>query len=362
VAALDAVEWEVCSLEPVRNRAGERTLRAALGMVPPSARYFLDSPWVTRAYANLAGMPVHQLSPDLTEMITLVVSQDNACRYCYTATRSIMKILGFPESQIRRLEENFLAADLSPADTAALDFARRVSRAAPLASAADAQPLLAAGYSIAAVKEVAVFASNSVFFNRLSTLPALPPHQMDIAERWYIRLLRPFIASRMRTPRVTQPAILQPEQREGVFADFTNALDGLPTASRLRAVLDEAWRPSALSPRLKALVFAIVARGITCAPAEREAVRLLVADGMTPAEIEQALAHLSGPGVDPLQESALTLARESIWYRPAELQRHARAVGAQCTRQQFIELIGITALANTVCRLSVALDLARQEP
>ena len=31
------------------------------------------------------------------------------------------------------------------------------------------------------------------------------------------------------------------------------------------------------------------------------------------------------------------------------------------TREQFVDLIGITALANTVCRLSVAVDLADQE-
>ena len=360
MGALDAVEWEVCSLEPVRNPAAERMLRSTFGAVPPSARYFLDCRWVTGAYAALATLPVHQLSPDLTEMIALVVSQDNSCRYCYTATRATMKILGFPEARIRRLEENFLGADLSPADTAALAFARCVSRATPLACAADAQPLLAAGYSISAAKEVVVFAANSVFFNRLSTMPALPPHEMDFADRWWARLLRPLIASRMRTPRARQSVSLQPEQREGVFAEFVNALDGLSTAPRLRAVLDDAWQPSTLSQRLKGLVFAVVARGITCTPAEREATRLLVAEGMVIGEVEQALAHLSGPAVDPLEQSVLTLARESIWYRPAQLQHHARAVRAQCTREQFVEVIALTALANAVCRLSVAVDLARQ--
>src|SRR5262249_57086419 len=69
VGALDAVEWEVCSLEPVRNPAAERMLRSTFGAVPPSARYFLDCRWVTGAYAALATLPVHQLSPDLTEMI-----------------------------------------------------------------------------------------------------------------------------------------------------------------------------------------------------------------------------------------------------------------------------------------------------
>jgi alkylhydroperoxidase family enzyme len=116
-----------------------------------------------------------------------------------------------------------------------------------------------------------------------------------------------------------------------------------------------------LSVRLKALVFGVVARGIACPAAERESVRLLVADGMSPDQVDHTLAHLSGAGLDPGEESALALARESIWYQPAPLQRRARTTREHFTREQFVELIGITALANAVCRLSVAVDLAGRE-
>jgi alkylhydroperoxidase family enzyme len=361
MTALDAVEWEDCLLEPVHNRDAERQIRKALGMVPPALRYFLDSPWVVDAMVALEQAPMLHVSPDLVEMVALVVSQDNSCRYCYTATRSAMKILGFPDARIDRLEGDFLGGELSRSDKAALDFARCVSRAAPLATCRDAGPLLENGGSPGAVKEIATLAACHVFFNRVSTLPALPPAEVDFADRWWARWFRPLIAGRIRPRRATAPAFLTAEQRSGPFAEFVNALDGLPVAARLRSIIDAAWRDSALSPRVKALIFAVVAHGIACAPAEREAVRLLVAEGVAPQHVPQVLAHLSAPDLDPLEQAAAALARESIWYRPAELQRHARLLRPRFTRQQFVELIGLAALANAICRLAVALELAQPE-
>jgi alkylhydroperoxidase family enzyme len=360
MAALDAVEWEACLLEPIRDRAAERILRTAVGYVPPPTRYFSPSPGVIGAYASLLRTPVRYLSAELVEMIAFVVSQDNACRYCYTATRSMLKILGYAEPRIRRLEEDFLAADLTPSDKAALDFARCVSRASPLATCKDGAPLLEAGYTPAAVKEVTFEATVHVFLNRMATLPALPPDDMDLADRWYVRLLRPLIAPRLRPRRVTQCSPLPPAQRQGPFAEFVNALDGLPAAAHLRAMIDALWGGQGLRPATKALIFAVVARGIGCAPAEREAVRLLIDAGMSADRVESALAHLAGPDLDRVDACAASLARESIWYRPAQLQRHARAIRAQCSREQFVELIGVTALANMVCRLTPALELAHQ--
>ena len=79
-----------------------------------------------------------------------------------------------------------------------------------------------------------------------------------------------------------------------------------------------------------------------------------------PAEdIEPALAHLAAPSLGPRERAAAALARDSIWPQPAALQRHARTVRPLFTRQEFVDLIGTAALANTVCRLAVAVDLAR---
>jgi hypothetical protein len=49
-------------------------------------------------------------------------------------------------------------------------------------------------------------------------------------------------------------------------------------------------------------------------------------------------------------------ARETIRYRPVQVQRHARQLAAALERGQLVELIGIAALANAVSRLCLAVD------
>ncbi|MBX3023711.1 carboxymuconolactone decarboxylase family protein [bacterium] len=362
MSALDAVEWEACLLEPVDNPPAERAVRKALGMVPPAMRYFLDSAWWADAAVALGitHAPIFHVPPGLADLVTLVVSQESACRYCFSLTRGMLGVLGFSEARIRRIEEDLAGGELGDGEREALRFARQVARSTPMVTAADAAPLRQAGWNDAAVRELAALAAVNVFYNRAATLPALP---YEDAERMFGRplfrvlgpLLRPFI----RTRRARNAPPLSAAERRGPFAAFVNALDGLPLAPRLRTAIDACLRGSALGPRTTALVFAVVARGIGCPLSEAEAIAMLRADGVPAEEIDAALAHLAAPWIGDRERAAAALARDSIWPQPAALQRHARTVRPLFTRQEFVDLIGAAALANTVCRLAVAVDLAR---
>lgn len=361
MGALDTVEWEACLLEPVVDPAATRALRRELGFVPHGTTFFLDSPWIRRAPLLLRSffMPLVHVRPAVQEMIALVVSQDNACRYCYAATRSLLRILGYPEARIRRLDEGLPSTDLDPRERLALDFARRVSRASPLASAADARPLLEAGWDEAGVREIAFVTVVNIFYNRLSTLAALPPEAVErLATTWRVRLLRPFVVWMLKRRRVPAMSMAPPPgQAAGPFAELVDALDDLPVGAPLRELVDAAWRSEGLARRTKALVFAVVARGLVCPAAEAEATRLAAAEGFPAREVAEVLANLASPALDPLERAIVPFARETIRYEPAQVQRRARALRAQLTRAQFVELVGIAALANTLCRLDVARDL-----
>ena len=52
----------------------------------------------------------------------------------------------------------------------------------------------------------------------------------------------------------------------------------------------------------------------------------------------------------------IPFARETIWYRPAEIQRRARTLLDKLDAAQFVELIGTVSLANAVSRLAIVLD------
>jgi AhpD family alkylhydroperoxidase len=361
--ALEQIEWETCLLQPRPDPELERYVRKTLGPAPQPTRYFSVCPWVVRAnvaFVAAQAALVH-IDTDLMELIGLVVSRENSCRYCYAASRAILSVLGYSKARMQRIEENFLTADLSRRDQLALDFARRISSAHPLPKPADRAPLLEAGWSPGAVNEIAFSSVAIGFLNRLATLAALPTAMLEaLPGRWYIRAAQPLLEWLYRRRRAGgRPETLAPELRAGPFADFVVALDGLPAARMLRTTLDDAWRSGVLSPRAKALVFAVVARGLNCPVSEREARALLAREGLDDGVTDEILATLASPRLDPIEAAVVPFARETIWYQPAQLQRRARALAATLSAEQFVELIGLAALANSVCRLAVVLDQPR---
>jgi alkylhydroperoxidase family enzyme len=355
MTTLTDIEWEAPILEPTRDRELEGYVRSAVGSVPPLVTYFYTCPWIVRSMVAFDGAQ-HSLihvDADLARLVELVVSQDNACRYCYAATRAMLKIFGFPEARIRKVEHDLQSAELSPADTLALEFVRRVSRARPLPSTTDTQRLRDAGYSDGAVRELAFLAAINVFFNRLATLPAVSTESVERMERsWTLAVLGPFI-SRFLTFKWRKARRPSVAQHTGPYAYLVDGFSGLPSGAALSAALSEAWDSPVLPRRTKAFAFAVVARGLGCPLSEREAARLLMAEGIAAAETDATLAHLASPVLDPVEAAIVPFARETIWYRPVQIQRRARALRAQLTREQFLELVGITALANAVCRMSL---------
>jgi alkylhydroperoxidase family enzyme len=356
VTTLTDIEWEAPILAPTRDRELEGFVRTALGSVPPLVAYFYTCPWIVRSMVTFdpSQVGLTHVDGDLARLVELVVSQDNACRYCYAATRAMLKIFGFPEARIRKVEHDLQSAQLSPTVTAALEFCRRVSRANPLPTATDTQRLVDVGYSDGSIRELIFLAAGTVFFNRLATLIAVPTESVERMDRSRVLALFGPIIARFLTFKARKARRPQRQPHTGPYAYVIASFDGLPLAGALSTVLREAWDSPGLPRRTKAFVFAVVARGLGCPLSEREAARLLVAEGVAPAEIDATLAHLASPVLDPVESAVVPFARETIWYRPAHIQRRARALGTRLTREQFVELTGIVALANAVCRMSAA--------
>src|SRR5438067_2429282 len=197
-AVIADMEWEESLLPPVPVPADlEAYVRRQFGVVPGWLARVAPAPWLARAWAALVRSPVAHLPPALCDLVALVVSQDNSCRYCFGAQRAVLRLLGYREAYIARLERDFLVAELSAADQAALDFARRVSRADPRPSRPDRERLAAAGFSAPAVAELTFTAAATVFANRIATLLALPPEPLEKkVDRPLVRLLRPLMARR----------------------------------------------------------------------------------------------------------------------------------------------------------------------
>jgi alkylhydroperoxidase family enzyme len=363
MSTLEAVEWECCLVEPRRDPELERQARRTLGAVPHALRYLAACPWLAELYiaSRVTAFQLVHVAPELHDLIWLAVSQDNSCRYCYASQRAMMRILGFSGDRIRRLEESFFSAELDPRERLAIEFAKRISRANPMPVKADAQALLDAGYSWDAVKEVAYVASYTVAGNRVATLLAIPPEPMEqMPDRWAIRLARPLLAWMLRRHQPWRLEIATPEPSDAdPFSYLVRALGELPIAHLLHGRLARPWASDLLPRRAKALVFAVVARGLGCPLCEREACRLLAEQGLEREEIDRVLAHLGSPALDPVEAEIVPFARETIWCRPAEIQRRGRQLLNKLSAAQFLELAGVAGIANMVCRLSSAVEGTR---
>jgi AhpD family alkylhydroperoxidase len=359
VMMLQEVEWEACLLEPRRDRAFERDVRRESGIAPPMLAYFASCPWVARSIAafNEYGMGLVELDFGLADLIGLVVAQDNSCRYCYATQRALLRAQGHPERRIRQIEGDLLAAQLDPRGRAALDFAHRISRCSPSPTAIDRAHLRELGWTQAGIRELALVAAVNVYLNRVATIPALPVQRIErLAQHWILGVASPVLRRLLRARQRRGGEALSPEECQGPYAPLFERLGSTPAARPLRRMLDDAWTSTLLPRRAKGLAFAVVARGLGCALAEREAVRLLAADGTSGDEVERALSHLGASEGDTIEAAIVRFARETIRYRPAQLQRRARDLASRLDVPSFVELIGISSLANAVSRLWIALE------
>jgi alkylhydroperoxidase family enzyme len=262
------------------------------------------------------------------------------------------------ESEIERLERDVDAAAIEPRINLALDYARRVSRSNPPPGDSDKQALRDVGYDDTAIKEIAFQAADVIFHNRMYTLLALPigfsemlkdKSMFDVLREQVARLL-----SKIRTP--VNPEKLAEALKTGPFSNVVLALDGIVQARLLRTVLDEAWASPNLPARTKALIFAVVARALGSQASEKEARRLLGIEGLAADRIDMILAHLSASELDEIETHILPYVRETIWYQAPTAQRRGRELRTRLTNAQFLETVGIAALANMVCRLELVLE------
>jgi len=328
-----------------------------MGAVPDWVTRFAPCPWVVRAVMRVVTKPSSYAPPGLWDLVTLVVSQDNSCRYCYGVQRSLLKIFGYDDTMLARLERDFHLAGLAETDRAALDFARKLSRAYPRPGRREYDDLARAGFERAAIAEIAFAVAATAFTNRTATLVALPPDaQLESMVTWTLfRFLRPLVAWRMRRARQSPQPLAAADDRFG--ARVVAALGDSPSATILRRTIDDAWDSDILPRRTKALMFAVIAKALGCAYCEDEAHRALFTAGLDEATIDDVLANLGSSRLDRREQMLVPFARETVRYQPADIQRRMREVTVGMRPAEIVELAGVVSLANAVSRLSVLLDV-----
>jgi AhpD family alkylhydroperoxidase len=353
--ALHQVAWESCLIEPRPDRALESYARRKQGLANPAIPYFAPVPWLARALVDLH--PEHGLLMHLdlaaADLIALVVSQENSCRFCYAAVRALLRVQGTSEARIQRVEQDLTRADLPPRTVAAIAFARSQSRSGPSGARDAREALRRAGFGTDEMREIAYAVAATDFSNRAHTIPAIPSRGIErLPDRWHVRLLRPLLNRILQSHRSRGQATPLDHVPPYPYVRLVKDYAGSPIAPALGRTLEEMWASPHLTRRCKLLMLAVVARGLgcqVCAPEVREA---LQAEGMPEAVVTRVLTHLDAPELDAVERRLVPFARETIWYEPALLQRRARALRDHLSGPQLLEAIGVAALANGLCRMS----------
>lgn len=363
-SALAHVAWESNLIEPGHDRAMEAYARRRLGVPHITVRYFVAAPWVARAVVDLHvefGLLV-ELDQRTADLIGLVVSQENSCRFCYAIVRSTLWLQGMDAERIRRVEQDFARADLAPRTQAAIAYARAQSRSGPAGALAAWHTLRDAGIGPLEAKEIAFTVALTDFSNRVHTMvaaPYLPAERMP--ENLALRLLRPVMDRVMSKHRSRgRPAAAPAIDPALPYGRLVAAFAGSPIAGALQRTLGEMWDSPLLTRRCKLLMFAVVSRGLPCEVCEVEITRALQREGLAAEVVDRILGRLDAPELDATERLLLPLARETLWYEPAVLQRRVRALREALTPPQLIEAIGVAALANALCRMT-AVVLAAQD-
>ena len=359
VSALQHVAWEPCLIAPRPDRDLESYARQKQGIPNPAITYFASVPWMARALVDLHpehGLLVH-LDQSVADLVGLVVSQENSCRFCYAAVRALLWAQGMSRARIQRIEQDLARADLPPRTMAAIAFGRSQSRSGPPGARAAREALDRAGFDANEMKEVAFAAAATDFSNRAHTIPAVPVRPIErMPDQLHMRLLRPLLGRIIRNHRYRGQATTLDTVPAYPYARVVKAYAGSPIAPALGRALEEMWASPHLTRRCKLLMLAVVARGLSCEACALDVGEALRDEGLEDAVVTQVLTHLDAPELDPIERLVVPFARETIWYEPALIQRRARALGERLGEAQLVEAIGVAALANGLCRMGAIVE------
>ncbi len=361
---LGDIEWGEPILPPVADPSWEAEIKRRGGRLGEVDRRVVPSGWLREACLSLVTYHPSEVAQRLFNIGAMVTSQENACRYCYGANRAYMKILGYSESFISRIERDVHVAELDDMERGFIAFCRNLARSRPRPAKADRQALINLGYAPLAVNEIAFYIAMACFYNRISILIACPTEVgfERLANGPIGRLiglaapaLRVLAARKQKTQQAT--SMDAATLASGPFGLVVTTLAGLPgAAAMLKAALDGAFASSVLPRGTKLLMFAVVARTLACQHSEHEARRLLAIEGFDAAEFEATLATLDSKRLTRHEAWMLSWVRDTVHYQIAAVQSQTSALAAAIGNAAVLEAIGVAALANATVRLAMLLE------
>jgi uncharacterized peroxidase-related enzyme len=336
----------------------EKEVTAVYGIVPASLRRTTPVPWLRRAYFDFARTNTASLSDAEVELAGFVTAQENACRYCYGIARARMRMLGFTEEMVDRIERSAQLAEADPEERELVRFCRNLARSKPRPSRAARATLEAVGYTPLQVVELAWVTAAMSFCNRVSTLLAIQP-ELEMERISTKQNLWSTLKSWLPGgPSATlAPPVYPKPAGTGMLAEIVGVLDGSPGAAILEVTLGAALAGSSLRRRTICLIFAVISHTLgstLCAKAAAEALR---SEEFPDASLDEVLKTLSSRALDDVEVRLLPWSRDTVWLpeQPKWIQEKTLPLKALGDRT-LLEAVGVASLANSCVRLAMLLE------
>ena len=319
--ALAQVAWEDCLLEPRRDRALEAFARETQGVPNPTIAYFASVPWLARALVELHpeyGL-LQRLDPDVADLVSLIVSQENSCRFCYSAVRRDALGAGHEQGPDRPHRAGPRGGRPAAAHARRHRLRPAQSRSGPPARSGACAALRAAGVTNRRAEGGRLRRRGHRLQQPRHTIPAIP----TAAARAHARAVAYAPAAAAGRPDAAQPpppwraAPLEhaPDSRtRDLVRRLCRLADRAGAGAHARGDVGVAAPDAALQ--------AADARGHRARPVVRRLRRRARVRRSQPracegAALERILTHLDGPELDATERLLVPFARETIWYEPA---------------------------------------------
>ena len=352
---INEIEWGEPILPVVHNSEWEAEVKADIGFVPDTVKRVSRSPWLRKIMLTWQRVPIEQFPRRLADIATLVVAQENACRFCYGVARAQLRLFGYSEKMISNIEREMHLAEMDEKDRAFIQFCRNLSRSNPRPPKADRDKLIRLGFTPKAVSEMAFLIANHCLLNRVCTFLSCPLGSIfeKMEKSLMGRYFRPLVAWKIRNMAFTDIDPLPDDN--GSYSGVVLALSDLPAASLLNEAMEGAFASNVLSMELKILMFAVVARSLECSFCQAESRKMALDLGLTEAEFESALSSLTSPRLNEQERKILSWTRETVHFQTGPMQKRVRALAKEVDEEVLLESIGMAALANSIVRLAVLL-------
>lgn len=141
--------------------------RRRLGYVANYTKAFSHRPQVYRAWAGLNRAVRASMDPKHYELATLAAATSLRSSYCTLAHGEVLATEFYSPQQVADLAQDYLHAELSPAEKALMTFAKKVAEDAEQITQGDVDTLKALGFSDADVLDIAMTAAARCFFSKV---------------------------------------------------------------------------------------------------------------------------------------------------------------------------------------------------